>query len=67
MKRTYKLIAVLRPQPEFSTRREGENFEVESDRLVALPDGKWSLPNPAAATVPGYMGPKSIAIFEKVS
>lgn len=62
--KNFKLLAVLRPQQEFKSREIGNVFAVDETRLVVTPDGKYALPNPAA--VPGYMGPKSIALFEEV-
>lgn len=60
----FKLIAVLRPQQEFKSRETGNIFEIDEARLAPAADGKWSLPNPAA-TEPGYLGPRSIALFEE--
>ena len=65
MKKTYKLLTVGRPQQEFPGQKIGETFEIDPSRLVASPDGKFMIPNPAAT--PGYMGPKYIAIFEEVA
>ena len=62
--RNFKLTAVLRPQQEFTSREIGNVFAIDESRLVPTGDGKYALPNPDA--VPGYMGPKSIALFEEV-
>lgn len=66
-RKTYKLIAVMRPQPEFSARKTGENFEVEESRLVPSGDGKMGLPNPAHVEGDWTSGPKYIATFQEVA
>jgi hypothetical protein len=65
MIKTYRLIAVLRPQQEFSARKTGETFEVEESRLVPAGNGKMGLPNPARVEADWTSGPKYIATFEE--
>lgn len=67
MKRTYKLIRTFRPNREFPFGKEGQVFEIESERIVEH-GGRLGIPNPdyESKIAIGQMSPRFIATFEEV-